>query len=53
MLKRRNCTFKIINFKKEDYKAHSKKFRLTFDDIEEFLKILAHISFQTNKVFLL
>ena len=43
MLEKAKMHFKIINFRKEDYKAHSKKFRLTFDNTEEFLKILAHI----------
>ena len=38
--------------KKKDYKAHQRNLGLRLT-IEEILKILAHISFQTNKGFLL
>ena len=50
MLKRQYCTFKINNFNRKDHKPVERnwEFRLS---LEEFLKILAHMSFQTSIAF--
>ena len=37
-----NGTFKIIHFKKNDYKAHSKRFRLTFENWRVSENISSH-----------